>query len=609
MSSQWSRAASEHRLRTTDGDSRLQVRYSVSVRWSLTLFVALAAAASLSAGGPIGLNVHTAGPGQLDRARDSGVGWVRIDFIWSLVEVENDRLDWSLYDRLIGDAEARGLRVFATIAATPAWATDGAPGPGVPRDVGDWRDLCYRAAARYRGRVHAWGLWNEPNLSRFWEGSALDYISTIMRPGARAVRAADPDALVGGPELAHLESADWRDWLFATVSSGLVSLDVVTHHLYPDGTRASSVVDDLEDGGSLPWQSPAVRDVLRDAGWRDRAFWLTETGARSGFANEAGQASFYADLLNEYFPVQGPASWVDAIFFYELVDDPRFPDDNFGILGPPPEMEPKRAYETLVSAIAGHPVYDGEFASAPELGVLTPESPNPVVLAIRNTGQTEWRSDLLPTILAEDVPEGWQVDALGLVEGVPAGAAATVTLVVTPPAFEVEAPNSTVEIRIRLVDPDGRRFGLPRRVRLTAGWRVPPVVESHPSSVVASLGDDVVFRGWVRNGADARAQWYHNGRPLLLADVTSSGRMETLKIRDVDRGDSGEYRLALFSDAGTVWSRPASLLIADDPDLVPRYTDGRAGSDPIVAPRFEDVFPEVPRLEKPAAGIGDDGRR
>lgn len=554
------------------------------------------------ASGPVGLNVHTAGTDLLDRAAETGIGWVRIDFIWLVVEFENDRFDWSLYDRLIADAEARDLRVFATIAATPAWATDGSAGSGVPRDPNDWWDFCYRAAARYRGRVHAWGLWNEPNLGRFWDGSRLEYIVSILRPGAQAIRAADPSALACGPELAHLDSAGWDNWLRETVAATRVDLDVVTHHLYPDGTSAGSVVDGLEDGGSLPWQSPAVREVLDDAGWRDRAFWLTETGARSGSFNEQGQAEFYFDLLDRYFPQHSQAGWIDAIFFYELADDPLYPEDNFGILGPPPDYEPKRVVTVLTNAIDDNPAYDGEFAAAPQADVLTPEATSVVPVEVRNTGETAWIAGLLPTVLVEEAPSGWQIGADGPVETVPPGGSGIVGLAATPPPFGQTDVNQTVEVRLRLIDPNGRRFGSPRRVSLTAGWHVQPVVEGHPTAQVAVLGEDVQFRAAVQGGPDVRARWYRNGRPLSSAESVFTGRVATLDVRDVSRADTGEYRLALFSDAGAVWSRPAQLLIAGDPDLAPREGAGRAGDGSKPAPTFDDVFPPADRERGLTAG-------
>ncbi len=46
--------------------------------------------------------------------------------------------------------------------------------------------------------IPAWGLWNEPE-SR-WNGSIESFVNVMMEYGARAIREADPNALVCGPD-------------------------------------------------------------------------------------------------------------------------------------------------------------------------------------------------------------------------------------------------------------------------------------------------------------------------------------------------------------------------------------------------------------------------
>ena len=113
--------------------------------------------------------------------------------------------DYRVYDDIVREARARGIEVYANLVGTPAWATDGPPGIGVPRNVAVAR-LRLRSARRYRGRVKAWGVWNEPNLAGFWAGTRAQYVDVLLRPAAEEIRKADPDALVCGPELAHLKS-------------------------------------------------------------------------------------------------------------------------------------------------------------------------------------------------------------------------------------------------------------------------------------------------------------------------------------------------------------------------------------------------------------------
>ena len=54
-----------------------------------------------------------------------------------------------------------------------------------------------------------------------------------LAPGADAIRAADPEALIAGPALAHLTSGerDWYDWLLEILQHAAEGLDVVTELL------------------------------------------------------------------------------------------------------------------------------------------------------------------------------------------------------------------------------------------------------------------------------------------------------------------------------------------------------------------------------------------
>ena len=61
------------------------------------------------------------------------------------------------------------------------------------------------SAAPYN--VTHFGIWNEPNLTQFFEGGADsidEYVDTILVPGAAAVRSACNSCKVLGPDLAHL---------------------------------------------------------------------------------------------------------------------------------------------------------------------------------------------------------------------------------------------------------------------------------------------------------------------------------------------------------------------------------------------------------------------
>src|SRR5918992_798286 len=91
-----------------------------------------------------GINVHAPqGDGlevQLDRARAAGIGWVRIDFIWAVVEPARGKYDWRIYDAIAAAAKARGLQVFATLGGNPGAQVGGPDLAHLTAGNADWYD-------------------------------------------------------------------------------------------------------------------------------------------------------------------------------------------------------------------------------------------------------------------------------------------------------------------------------------------------------------------------------------------------------------------------------------------------------------------------------------
>jgi hypothetical protein len=357
-----------------------------------------APARATTASSPYGINIHAPQGSDLifslDKVKSAGIGWVRIDFIWAAVQPLPQVWDWSVYDRLVAEARARGINVFATIAYTPDWASSGPEISGVPDDPATWREFCTRAAQRYRGTIGHWGIWNEPNLPRFWSGSKSEYLNVILKPGIAALRAGNPDAKIGGPDLAQL--GDWYNWLKDTLDDAGPQLDFVTHHVYDeDGNR--DVTKKLE--GSTPfgtrpqfWNivTPSVREVLKAANSQDKPFWLTETGWRGSGSFEVLQANYVGGFLDDWYSGRTGRDWVTRTFFYELQDSAGTPDLTWGLI---------RADRTEKPGFAAYRNFISEHSVGLDDAVITADSfptrieagvPLTVRLTVKNTGDTTW---------------------------------------------------------------------------------------------------------------------------------------------------------------------------------------------------------------------------
>lgn len=314
---------------------------------------------------PYGVNVHLASGAVLDQVQAAGIGWIRVDFNWVQLEPQPGQFDWTEADRIVADAEARGLAVYATLAYAPPWANGGRHHSYPALDPADWGRFVEAVVGRYRGRVRHWGMWNEPNLTEFFRGDAQDYVRDVLAVGSRAVKAADPAGQVLGPDLAHLQGGHWDEWLRDVVRDGGQYLDVITHHIYKQPDSAMRALDGWVWPWEGPWPSGSVKAVIERHGGRGKPVWLTETGYTSQDVGEAGQADRLLRLLDGV----GRRPWIQKLFVYEVIDDPQI-TPAWGLLRA--DLSRKPSWETYRGWIATHPGRGAPVPPAPPVGTTPP---------------------------------------------------------------------------------------------------------------------------------------------------------------------------------------------------------------------------------------------
>lgn len=522
-------------------------------------------AAQPAAAMTFGIGAHVPSARIQDEIVDGGIGWARIDVVWGLIEIHRDTFYWDRYDQLIDDLEARGIRIYATIQGTPQWATSGPEFNGVPDDPADFKEFCYIAASRYRGRIDAWGFWNEPNLEHFWTGSRTEYIEDVLLPGIEAVAAADPNALLVAADLAHLSSGHWDDWLGRVIADAGDLLDVIAHHVYPSNGTSGDVTDKLAEGGQYPWDPPSVRDVLDGAGWGDRPFWLTETGVESEDYGEDGQAAFYEGLVERWFGPTRDHDWIDRVFFYEMADPPDLVY-SFGILGPPPGLERKQAFYAYRAVIETATVDDAEItvSGMPAfLGGFTTFEP---VYTVHNTGTTSWTAadGYRLTIDIEEL--GWQqtVEELPSDRVVAPGEAVTLRATIRSGAGGPTTPPRTVPVRARMVGAtDSFGTGSLEHVVITGGE--PPIVTRDPSFAQVPFNGAALFSIEVADPGDVSFRWRRNTVALFDDHRHRGTTTAELALSGVAYDSVGDYDCVVTSPSGTVVSSPAGLALVGPP--------------------------------------------
>jgi xylan 1,4-beta-xylosidase len=186
---------------------------------------------------------------QLKMAADElGFRYLRFHAIFhdvlGTVRVENGKTvyNWSKIDELYDDLLARHIKPFVELGFTPkALATSQNSifywngNTSHPKPDG-WQDLIAAFVRHIEDRygkdeVRSWyfEVWNEPNLSGFWEGADEKAYFELYDLTAKTIKAIDPQLRVGGPSTA---GAAWVPEFLAHVKQSGAPVDFVTTHSY-----------------------------------------------------------------------------------------------------------------------------------------------------------------------------------------------------------------------------------------------------------------------------------------------------------------------------------------------------------------------------------------
>lgn len=151
----------------------------------------------------------------LDLVRLMSFSHVKQTFAWRDIEPQRGVWDWEQADRILEETEGRGLQLVIRLGQSPSWAR--MPGAELardapPADLADSSAYCAAVSQRYKGRIHAYQIWNEPNLSREWGDQRPDparYVE-LLAACSRAIRQADPAAILISAGLAPTGNNDDR---------------------------------------------------------------------------------------------------------------------------------------------------------------------------------------------------------------------------------------------------------------------------------------------------------------------------------------------------------------------------------------------------------------
>lgn len=241
---------------------------------------------------------------RLALVKELGAAWERCDFWWSRLEPEPGQYQFADYDFAVEQYGRLGVNLLAILCYSSAWY--GRP-PDTDEERGRYADWVAAMVARYKGKVAAWEIWNEPNISMFWQPqpNVEDY-AAMLKEAYRAAKRADPRCVIVGAVTAGT-GLNFIERLFELGCGDF--MDVISVHPYQGHPPEQIMPERLE----------ALKALMGRYHFR-KPIWITEVGfqtkpAEHGVVTEREQADWLVRTN-----VLALAAGVEKVFWFNLQD-------------------------------------------------------------------------------------------------------------------------------------------------------------------------------------------------------------------------------------------------------------------------------------------------
>jgi hypothetical protein len=128
----------------------------------------------------------------------------------------------------------------------------------------DWRNFVRAVASRYKGKIEAYEIWNEPNEKNFWTGS-VEQLVDLSKEAYQIIKSVDPSALVVSPAGTVESGPQYLDDYLKM--GGGKYVDVIGYHFYVRAKPPEAIID----------IATQLRAIMR-ADHVDKPIWNTESG-------------------------------------------------------------------------------------------------------------------------------------------------------------------------------------------------------------------------------------------------------------------------------------------------------------------------------------------
>ncbi len=192
---------------------------------------------------------------------------------WPNLEPARDKWDFEKLDLYLNLAQQHRVTVMLPLVFTPQWASSRPDEPSSfvpgnaaePKDLADWRNYVQTVGTRYKGRIHEYEVWNEPNLKETYTGS-IPQLVEMARIAYTTLKGIDPSVTVCSPPATGEYGVDWLDRYLK--AGGKNYADVIGYHFYVNPNAPELMVPLIQQ----------VEAVMQRNGIANKPLWNTESG-------------------------------------------------------------------------------------------------------------------------------------------------------------------------------------------------------------------------------------------------------------------------------------------------------------------------------------------
>src|SRR4051812_4527360 len=264
--------------------------------------------------GAEGLDPH--GLADLETMSANGMGLYRARFRQDRVVVNGVASEWTQLDNLVRQAALRGVTILPVLINMPGEAYTPPKTDAARSAFGDFAAAAarrYGSAGSFWGTcgcparpIRAWEVWNEPNMSVFWQAPDPAQYAQLLALTRTKLRRTDAAARIvfGGLATPATPTADKlaaSPFLRAAIAAaGRDSFDALSVHSYYASAYPAP------DYGVDKALSPVVDELRADAGLGSggaprQQLWVTEFGRFTHPASTPEQQSTYETAQAQYY--------------------------------------------------------------------------------------------------------------------------------------------------------------------------------------------------------------------------------------------------------------------------------------------------------------------